>query len=147
MNSTVYRVELSYTRRELLALFDFAPQADVERGGRYDARSGALIVWSHGVGSMLRSGMRATCWVPSTSIGSPIGSGRSNVRRASTSRLSGSSWGRWNWARWAISNTAHPSADGNRDAVHGPTRLPHRHRIARQRKIGMTRSAPSPAAP
>ena len=45
MNSTVYRVTLNYTRQELWALFDFARQADVERGGRYDARSGALIVW------------------------------------------------------------------------------------------------------
>jgi hypothetical protein len=48
MNPTVYRVTLNYTRQELLALFDFARRADVECGGRYDARSGALIVWSHG---------------------------------------------------------------------------------------------------
>jgi len=48
MNPTVHRVELNYTRQELSALFDLARQEDVECGGRYDARSGALIVWSHG---------------------------------------------------------------------------------------------------
>jgi hypothetical protein len=42
MLTTAHPVELVYSRRELLALFHAARAADVERGGRYDARSGVI---------------------------------------------------------------------------------------------------------
>jgi hypothetical protein len=45
--TTRYRVELPYTRAELLALFAMAEREDVEHGGRYDKRSACLIIWSH----------------------------------------------------------------------------------------------------
>ena len=47
MQTTSYAVHLRYTRAELLALFALARSADVEHGGRYDARGGALNIWSH----------------------------------------------------------------------------------------------------
>jgi hypothetical protein len=47
MHSTMHRVDFSYTRQELKALFDYAHTHDVEMGGRYDARSAAMNVWSH----------------------------------------------------------------------------------------------------
>jgi hypothetical protein len=47
MNTTRHAVDFSYTRGELEALFHYAHDHDVERGGRYDARSAAINVWSH----------------------------------------------------------------------------------------------------
>jgi hypothetical protein len=47
MQTTSHAVHFRYTRAELLALFALARRADVEHGGRYDARSGALHIWSH----------------------------------------------------------------------------------------------------
>jgi len=47
METTSHNVNLHYTREELLALFDLATAEDVEKGGRYDARGGAIHVWSH----------------------------------------------------------------------------------------------------
>jgi hypothetical protein len=46
-SSTPHAVEFRYTRREQEALFHVAHQEDVEAGGRYDARGGAIIIWSH----------------------------------------------------------------------------------------------------
>jgi hypothetical protein len=43
----VIDVEYRYTREDLRALFDAAYEEDVERGGRYDARSGAIHVHTH----------------------------------------------------------------------------------------------------
>jgi hypothetical protein len=45
--TTTHPVTLRYTRDELLTLFAFAHEADVERGGRYDARGGVIHVWTH----------------------------------------------------------------------------------------------------
>ena len=47
MDTTRHPVSLSYTHQELLALFDTASREDVDTGGRYDRRFGALNVWSH----------------------------------------------------------------------------------------------------
>jgi hypothetical protein len=47
MNSTVHPVNFPYTRQELEALFRYAHEHDVEKGGRYDARSAAVNIWSH----------------------------------------------------------------------------------------------------
>jgi hypothetical protein len=47
MHSARYRVDLPYRRPELAALFRYARAHDVEQGGRYDARSAAITVWSH----------------------------------------------------------------------------------------------------
>lgn len=47
METTSYTVNLRYERHELLAVFDVASAEDVEKGGRYDARGGAINVWSH----------------------------------------------------------------------------------------------------
>lgn len=47
MNSTMHRVDFPYTSQELRALFRIANEHDVERGGRYDARSAAINLWSH----------------------------------------------------------------------------------------------------
>jgi hypothetical protein len=47
MKTTMYAVEFRYSRADLNALFACANQEDVERGGRYDARSAAINVWSH----------------------------------------------------------------------------------------------------
>lgn len=47
MQSTRHTVNLRYERHELHALFDVANAEDVEKGGRYDARDGAIHVWSH----------------------------------------------------------------------------------------------------
>ena len=47
MDTTRHKVDLSYTHEELLALFDAASREDVESGGRYDRRFGAINVWSH----------------------------------------------------------------------------------------------------
>lgn len=42
MKTTRHQVNLSYTRQELDTLFTLANREDVEDGGRYDARSGAI---------------------------------------------------------------------------------------------------------
>src|SRR5262245_45753537 len=47
MNSTMHRVDFPYTRQELDTLFRYANEHDVERGGRYAARSAVINVWSH----------------------------------------------------------------------------------------------------
>jgi hypothetical protein len=47
MDSTSHNVNLRYERHELHALFDLADDEDVEKGGRYDARGGAIHIWSH----------------------------------------------------------------------------------------------------
>ena len=40
-------VEFPYTSQEIDALFRLANEEDVEKGGRYDARSAAINIWSH----------------------------------------------------------------------------------------------------
>ena len=47
MQSTKYPIDLRYTYAELLALFDAAERQDVDKGGRYDRRGAAIMVWSH----------------------------------------------------------------------------------------------------
>jgi hypothetical protein len=43
----IHTVDLHYKRQELLALFALAVKEDVDKGGRYDARSNAINIWSH----------------------------------------------------------------------------------------------------
>jgi hypothetical protein len=45
-STTSHSVNLPYEHRELVALFGQAVREDVERGGRYDARSDVINVWS-----------------------------------------------------------------------------------------------------
>jgi hypothetical protein len=40
-------VNYRYTREDLKAIFDLVYEEDVERGGRYDGRSGAIHVYTH----------------------------------------------------------------------------------------------------
>jgi len=40
-------VEYRYTREDLKAIFDLVYEEDVERGGQYDGRSGAIHVYTH----------------------------------------------------------------------------------------------------
>jgi hypothetical protein len=47
MLTTRHSVDFPYTRPELDALFQYARDHDVEKGGRYDARSACIILWSH----------------------------------------------------------------------------------------------------
>lgn len=47
MLTTRHAVDLAYSRQDLDALFRYAHAHDVERGGRYDARSAAINLWSH----------------------------------------------------------------------------------------------------
>jgi hypothetical protein len=47
MLTTRHPVDFPYTRPELDALFQYARDHDVERGGRYDARSACILLWSH----------------------------------------------------------------------------------------------------
>jgi hypothetical protein len=47
MLSTRHSVDFAYTRQELEALFRYAHEHDVDKGGHYDARSAAINVWSH----------------------------------------------------------------------------------------------------
>jgi hypothetical protein len=47
MLTTRHPIEFPYTRQELNALFQLANQEDMEKGGRYDARSAAINIWSH----------------------------------------------------------------------------------------------------
>jgi hypothetical protein len=48
MRTTQHTVAFSYTRPELDGIFRLAHAEDVEQGGRYDARSAAINVWTHG---------------------------------------------------------------------------------------------------
>lgn len=43
----MHAMNFPYTRPELDALFRYVHEHDVENGGRYDARSAAINVWSH----------------------------------------------------------------------------------------------------
>jgi hypothetical protein len=47
MLTSRHPVDFLYTRQELEALFRLAHEEDVEAGGRYDARSACILVWSH----------------------------------------------------------------------------------------------------
>jgi len=47
MRTTKHRVDLHYSESDLQALFALARHEDVEEGGRYDARSAAINVWTH----------------------------------------------------------------------------------------------------
>ena len=47
METTTHKVDLPYEKEELLMLFDRASKEDVDTGGRYDRRGGAINVWSH----------------------------------------------------------------------------------------------------
>jgi hypothetical protein len=49
MKTTTHKVDLPYEKEELLALFDLASKEDVDEGGRYDRRGGAINIWSHPV--------------------------------------------------------------------------------------------------
>jgi hypothetical protein len=46
MLTTRHAVDFAYSHQELDALFRCAGAHDVEQGGRYDARSAAINVWS-----------------------------------------------------------------------------------------------------
>ena len=47
VSTQMHHVDLRYTKAELLLLFDQATQEDVDRGGHYDCRGGAIHIWSH----------------------------------------------------------------------------------------------------
>ena len=47
MKATRHPVDFAYTRPEQEALFVQAQAEDVDQGGRYDARSAAINLWSH----------------------------------------------------------------------------------------------------
>ena len=47
MQTTSHEVDLRYSVAELHAIFARAHADDVEAGGRYDARSAAINIWSH----------------------------------------------------------------------------------------------------
>jgi hypothetical protein len=47
MQATAVEVNYRYTREDLKAIFDLVYEEDVERGGRYDGRSGAIHVYTH----------------------------------------------------------------------------------------------------
>jgi hypothetical protein len=47
MLTTRHPVDFAYTRQELEGLFRYANEHDVDKGGRYDARSAAVNLWSH----------------------------------------------------------------------------------------------------
>jgi hypothetical protein len=47
MLTTRHPVDFVSTHQELQALFRYANDHDVEKGGRYDARSAAINIWSH----------------------------------------------------------------------------------------------------
>lgn len=47
MQTTQHQVDLRYSEAELHAIFRQANADDVEAGGRYDARSAAINIWSH----------------------------------------------------------------------------------------------------
>jgi hypothetical protein len=62
-STTTHTVNLQYQRQELRALFTRAVKEDVERGGRYDARSTVIHVWSH---PWLPRSMRETSMIMGT---------------------------------------------------------------------------------
>jgi hypothetical protein len=43
----MHHVDLRYTKEELLLIFDQATKEDVDHGGHYDCRGGAIHIWSH----------------------------------------------------------------------------------------------------
>jgi hypothetical protein len=47
MLTTRHPVDFPYSRQELDTLFRYANEHDGEKGGRYDARSAAVNIWSH----------------------------------------------------------------------------------------------------
>jgi hypothetical protein len=47
MLTTRHPVDFAYTHQEIQALFRYANDHDVEKDGRYDARSAAINIWSH----------------------------------------------------------------------------------------------------
>jgi hypothetical protein len=47
MQATGHDVDFHYTREDLQAIFDLSYEEDVERGGRYDGRSGAIKIYTH----------------------------------------------------------------------------------------------------
>jgi hypothetical protein len=47
MRTECYEVALPYSEAELHAIFALARTEDVDAGGRYDARSAAINIWSH----------------------------------------------------------------------------------------------------
>lgn len=47
MRTECFEVDLPYSEAELRAIFVQAHAEDVEKGGRYDARSAAINIWSH----------------------------------------------------------------------------------------------------
>jgi hypothetical protein len=47
MKATAVEVDFRYSSDQLHALFDLARTEDVEKGGRYDARSGAINIYTH----------------------------------------------------------------------------------------------------
>jgi hypothetical protein len=47
MTTTAVEVDYRYSPDQLQALFDLARAEDVEKGGRYDARSGAINIYTH----------------------------------------------------------------------------------------------------
>jgi hypothetical protein len=47
MLTTRHAVDFAYTPQEMQALFRDAREQDVERGGHADARSAAIMIWSH----------------------------------------------------------------------------------------------------
>jgi hypothetical protein len=42
----IHTVDLRYKRQELLAVFALAVKEDVDKGGRYDARSNVINIWN-----------------------------------------------------------------------------------------------------
>jgi hypothetical protein len=47
MKTSAVEVDYRYTRQELQAIFDLARAEDLEKSGRYDARSGAINIYTH----------------------------------------------------------------------------------------------------
>jgi hypothetical protein len=47
MQAVAVEVQYRYTREDLKAIFDLVYEEDVERGGRYDGRSGAIQVYTY----------------------------------------------------------------------------------------------------
>jgi hypothetical protein len=47
MEAAAVEVNYRYTREDLKAIFDLVYEEDVERGGPYDGRSGAIHIYTH----------------------------------------------------------------------------------------------------
>ena len=47
MSTQMHRVDLRYTKEELLTIFAVATKEDVDHRGHYECRGGAIYVWSH----------------------------------------------------------------------------------------------------